>query len=423
MILHTLEQAKKARNVSRVIVATDDERIVKIIEASGNEVVLTSGAHQSGSDRIAEVAARLPENSIIVNVQGDEPLISPRTIEKAVEALLVESGKWKVESESGQKTRSSPLSTHNSFEMATTCEPIDDIDDVLSPDVVKVVTDKNDFALYFSRLPVPFPREAVQRHGTLREALRNEPHLLSLYRKHTGLYAYRREFLLKFTRLAQTFLEKTEMLEQLRALENGARIKVVEVAESSIGVDNREDFERVRSIIERQKIVYREAKVEDIPQIARVHVESWRKSFAGIVPQAFLDQMSIEKRAQAFEERFFRDTFYKMFVAESLENGIVGFASFGAARDEKPFDAELYAIYFLPEFQRKGIGGALFKACQREISANGLNSMYLVSLDVSPYRVFYEKMGGRIVGEGTHDLGGVAHKTVIYGWPGVRENL
>ena len=231
LILHTLGQAKKAKNIDETIVATDDERILRIIKESGNEAVLTSTNHQSGSDRIAEVAAALPEDSIIVNVQGDEPTIQPATIDSAVAAMLEEGG----------------------ADIATTCEKIEDYRDVLSPDVVKVVTDVNGFALYFSRSPVPFPREAVKRHGTLENALQSEPGLISTFRKHTGLYVYRREFLLKFTRLAQTNLEMTEMLEQLRALENGARIKVVEVAESSIGVDTREDFERVKEILENPK--------------------------------------------------------------------------------------------------------------------------------------------------------------------------
>ncbi len=228
LILHTLEQAKKARNIDKVIVATDDERILHLIKESGNEAVLTSIYHQSGSDRIAEVAEVLPAGSIIVNVQGDEPVISPTTIESAVEAILKD----------------------ETAEIATTCEKITDHRDVLSPDVVKVVTDKNGFALYFSRSPIPFPREAVKKHGTIENALQKEQQLLALFRKHTGIYVYRREYLLKFTKFEQTILEKTEMLEQLRALENGARIKVVEVAESSIGVDTAEDFERVREILE-----------------------------------------------------------------------------------------------------------------------------------------------------------------------------
>jgi 3-deoxy-manno-octulosonate cytidylyltransferase (CMP-KDO synthetase) len=226
LILHTLEQTKLARNVSRVIVATDDERILRVVADSGNEVVITSESHQSGSDRIAEVAENLPEDSIIVNVQGDEPLISPRTIEKAVDALLQD----------------------ESVMMATTCERIENYRDILSSDVVKVVTDENGFALYFSRSPIPFPRDSVKKYGTLEKAFREDPDLISNFRKHTGIYVYRREFLLKFTKLPQSNLEKLEMLEQLRALENGVKIKVVEVSESSIGVDTEEDLERVKQI-------------------------------------------------------------------------------------------------------------------------------------------------------------------------------
>ncbi|MBA3784391.1 MAG: 3-deoxy-manno-octulosonate cytidylyltransferase [Acidobacteria bacterium] len=400
LILWTVEQAKKAKNVSRVIVATDSEEILRVVEESGSEAVLTAENHQSGSDRIAEVAEILPENSIIVNVQGDEPLISPTTIEKAVNAILQD----------------------DSIEMATTCEPIHDIKDVLSPDVVKVVTDENGFALYFSRLPIPFPREAVKKHGNLEIALREEKNLISLYRKHTGLYVYRREFLLKYTRLKQTNLEKTEMLEQLRALENGGRIKVIEVSESSIGVDTREDFERVRQVLKAEKIVYRKANVEDALAVAKVHVESWHKSFAGIVPQEFLDNLTVEKREQAFRQRF-GEANHKMFVAETAKDGIIGFADFGAARESNfAFEAELYAIYLLREFQGKGIGENLFKLCQKEMSANGFNSMYLIALEVSPYKSFYEKMGGKIVGRGNHFLSLVEYKTVTYGWKNLREN-
>ena len=157
-------------------------------------------------------------------------MISAGTIEQAVEAILKD----------------------ETIDIATTCEPVDDAKDVLSSDVVKVVTDENGFALYFSRSPIPFPREAVKKHGSLESALQNDSGLLSLFRKHTGLYVYRREFLLKFTRMPQTDLEKTEMLEQLRALENGAKIKVVEVATSSIGIDTKEDFERVKAMLEKR---------------------------------------------------------------------------------------------------------------------------------------------------------------------------
>ncbi len=230
LIIRTIEQAKKARNVDRVIVAADDERILNAVRENGYEAVLTSIKHQSGSDRIAEVAALLPENSIIVNVQGDEPLLPRDSIEAAVEAVL----------------------SDDSIQMATVCELIDHIEDVLSPNVVKVVLDKNNFALYFSRSPIPFPREAVIKYGSLENALRANRNLISQFRKHTGLYVYRREFLLKYTKSFQADLEKSEMLEQLRALENGTWIKVVETREGSIGVDTIEDFQRVKMILEKQ---------------------------------------------------------------------------------------------------------------------------------------------------------------------------
>jgi len=400
LILWTIEQAKKVHNVSRVIVATDSEEILGIVQESGNEAVLTSENHQSGSDRIAEVAETLPENSIIVNVQGDEPLIHPSTIEKAVEEILQD----------------------GSIQMATTCEPIHDIKDVLSSDVVKVVTDEGNFAIYFSRSPIPFPREAVKKYGSLGNALRECKDLLSLYRKHTGLYVYQREFLLSYTKMPQTNLEKTEILEQLRALENGARIKVVEVAESSVGVDTPEDFERVRQILEREKITYRKAAAADALAVARVHVESWRKSFAEIVPQEFLDNMTIEKREQTFRQRF-DEADYQMFVAETASNEIVGFADFGKAREGGfDFEAELYAIYLLYEFQGKRIGENLFRLCQNEMISGGVNSMYLMALAVSPYKSFYEKMGGQVVGRGNHFLALVEYETIIYGWNNLRKS-
>lgn len=232
LIVWTVEQAEKAANVARVIVATDSREILKIVEENGHEAILTAETHQSGSDRIAEVSETLLENSIIVNVQGDEPLIDPTTIERAVEAVLRDA----------------------SIQMATTCEFFHDVEDVLSADVVKVVMNADNFAVYFSRSPIPFPREAVKQYGSLENALRTETDLIRQFRKHTGLYVYRREFLLRYTKLNQSTLEKIEMLEQLRALENGARIKVIEVGGSSIGVDTLEDFEKVKRIIEGRQI-------------------------------------------------------------------------------------------------------------------------------------------------------------------------
>ncbi len=189
---------------------------------------MTSPDHRSGSDRIAEVAQNLPEGSIIVNVQGDEPLISPDTIDAAVNALIDDPD----------------------ADMATTCEPIESLSELLNGNNVKVVVGEDGYALHFSRSPMPWPREASLKYGgDPNQAIEEEPELLSNFRKHTGLYVYRREYLLEFTKLPQTRLEKIEMLEQLRALENGAKIKVVEAAAKSIGVDTEEDLQLVEQLM------------------------------------------------------------------------------------------------------------------------------------------------------------------------------
>jgi 3-deoxy-manno-octulosonate cytidylyltransferase (CMP-KDO synthetase) len=223
----------EARNVARVIVATDDKRIVDAVRFLGCEAVMTRPDHASGTDRLAEVAETLDDAEIIVNLQGDEPLVSPQTIERAIEA-----------------------SDDESVGIVTTWEAIETAADVLNPDVVKVVVDSSGRALYFSRLPVPYPREAVRKHVTLETALRNEPGLLGQFRKHTGLYVYRRKVLLEFTRWPQSDLEKIESLEQLRALERGVKIKAIEASTPSIGVDTREDLERVRASIQKEHLEF-----------------------------------------------------------------------------------------------------------------------------------------------------------------------
>jgi 3-deoxy-manno-octulosonate cytidylyltransferase (CMP-KDO synthetase) len=227
MIVRVCERALAATNVSRVLVATDDERIRDAVSAAGYEALMTRADHASGSDRLAEAVAALEEDfDIIVNVQGDEPLISPRTIERAVAALQ-------------EDTEAA---------CATTCEMVGSAGDVLSADVVKVVSDGRGHALYFSRSVIPYPREAVRKFGSLAAAFEAEPALLGVFRKHTGLYAYRRAFLLEYARWPQSALERAESLEQLRMLEHGARIRVVETDETSIGVDTPEDLERVRAL-------------------------------------------------------------------------------------------------------------------------------------------------------------------------------
>jgi len=226
MILRVVNRAKQSALIDRVIVATDDQRVFQTVVNAGEEAMMTSPDHPTGTDRLAEVAAQL-DAEIIVNVQGDEPLIEPATIDAAIEPLLAD----------------------QSIVMSTTCEPIGSAEDALKSNVVKVAIDHNGFALYFSRHPIPFPRLAALEHGTIGAALEAQPELLKLYHKHTGLYAYRRDFLLTYAKLPSTPLEQIEALEQLRALEHGYRIKVVEVAHRSIGVDTPEDLELARRLI------------------------------------------------------------------------------------------------------------------------------------------------------------------------------
>ena len=226
LIVCVAERARSASTVSRTIVATDDTRIADAASAAGFDVVMTRADHKTGTDRIAEVAHNLRAD-IIVNVQGDEPLIDPATIDRAVNALL--------DDEAAQ--------------MSTTFESIEDAADVLSPSVVKITFDKDNHATNFSRNPIPFPNQAVEKHGSIEAALRQEPALLFNFKKHTGLYAYRREFLLEFTRWPQSENEARESLEQLRALDRGVKIKVVEAASPSVGVDTEEDLERVRTMM------------------------------------------------------------------------------------------------------------------------------------------------------------------------------
>ncbi|HZH29438.1 MAG TPA: GNAT family N-acetyltransferase [Pyrinomonadaceae bacterium] len=163
-------------------------------------------------------------------------------------------------------------------------------------------------------------------------------------------------------------------------------------------------------------ISFREATVSDCPSVARVHVQSWKESFAGIVPQIFLDKMSVEQRARAFEAGFSADS-YKMYVAEAAGRGVVGFADFGEPRElVDKYEGELYAIYLVSEFQRKGIGERLFNLGVDFFIGRGKSSMYLLALEASPYRLFYEKMGGRVVGKKQVEIEGVTYGELVYGW-------
>jgi 3-deoxy-manno-octulosonate cytidylyltransferase (CMP-KDO synthetase) len=230
MICLVVERALAAGNVDRAIVATDDQRIFNAVNSAGYEAVMTRRDHTSGTDRVAEIAATLADVEIVVNVQGDEPLISARTIEDAVREL-----------------ENDPQAG-----IVTIWESMGSAADVLNPDVVKIVIDDRGRAIYFSRSPVPYPRDAARKHGTLVNALQNEPALLATFRKHTGLYVYRRDVLLEFTNWPQAELERLESLEQLRALAHGVEIKAIEASSRSIGVDTASDLERVRSIVEEE---------------------------------------------------------------------------------------------------------------------------------------------------------------------------
>ena len=212
MIEHVYRRAASAATVSRVIVATDDLRVADAVQRFGGEVRLTRSDHTSGTDRLAEVAATL-DCDIIMNVQGDEPLIDPRALDEAI----------------------TPFSVDPSVQMTTLYSRIVDPAELTDPNIVKVVIDRAGFALYFSRAAVPYVRDP--RGGWS-----------PLY-KHIGLYGYRRSALLVLAALEPTPLERTESLEQLRALEHGIRIKAVETAYDSIGVDTPADLEQVRRLI------------------------------------------------------------------------------------------------------------------------------------------------------------------------------
>lgn len=236
MVCWVAERASAANRVTRVIVATDSQEILDVVTTAGFEAVMTDVNHRSGTDRIAEVAAKLEDAEVIVNIQGDEPLIAPETIDRAVDQMIDE------------------IVNSSTVGIVTTWEPISCLGEILDASVVKVVAGDNDVALYFSRSPMPFPRDATARYGGPDEAIENEPELLSHFRKHTGLYVYRRDVLLEFARWPQTRLEIFEGLEQIRALEHGVKIRVVRAHTSSTGVDTPEDLESVRKLITDEKL-------------------------------------------------------------------------------------------------------------------------------------------------------------------------
>ena len=215
MVQRVYEQAKLAQTVHRVLVATDDQRIVDAVQAFAGEARMTRSDHRTGTERIAEVAAHEP-GDVFVNVQGDEPLIDPVAIDTAVAALLEDPP----------------------AQIATVATPIRHVPDIMDPNVVKTVLDFDYNALYFSRAPIPWVRDTQQK-------------IHVRYWKHLGLYVFQREALLEYPTFPQGELEKIEQLEQLRWLENGWKIRVAEVEHDAVSVDVPEDVTRVEKLLQK----------------------------------------------------------------------------------------------------------------------------------------------------------------------------
>ena len=211
VVQHVYERACRARKLDQVFIATDDARIADAVQAFGGQSVMTSTKHASGTDRIAEAVSGL-DVDVVVNIQGDEPFISPRAIDQTFE----------------------PFESQPDLDMTTLMLPITEESELRDPNVVKVVVDRQGYALYFSRSLIPHPRRQAQRSA----------------RQHIGLYAYRKDFLLQFAKLPTGELEQTEALEQLRALENGHRIRVIEAEDySGVSIDTREDLCRAARLL------------------------------------------------------------------------------------------------------------------------------------------------------------------------------
>ena len=220
MIQHTYESVLKSKLINEVVIAVDDEKVAKVARNFGAKVIVTPKNILTGSDRVAYAAKELTQAKIIVNIQGDEPFIPATMVDQAIEPLLFD----------------------KSINVSTLAKKIDYVQELKSPSVVKVVFDYQNFALYFSRSPIPFVRDARTNTEKIQ--------LAEIY-KHIGLYVYRKEWLLKFSQFQPTDLEQIEKLEQLRMLENGFKIKIVVTEFESISVDTPEDLDRARRYYQR----------------------------------------------------------------------------------------------------------------------------------------------------------------------------
>lgn len=216
MVEWVYKRALKSK-LDSVVIATDDERIVKEVKSFGGNVILTRKDHLNGTSRIAEVCETYNDYDVIVNIQGDEPLIEPDMINSIIDSFIKD----------------------NTIPMSTLKYKLTDMAEIENPNAVKVVTDKNDFAIYFSRSVIPYPRNLN----------------IDNYYKHVGIYGYKREFVMEYAKMLSTPLELSESLEQLRVLENGYKIKVLETPYKIIGVDTQEELERVREYITKNNIV------------------------------------------------------------------------------------------------------------------------------------------------------------------------
>ena len=229
MIQRVYEGVCQSRLVDKVVVATDDRRIFDTVQRFGGHATMTSPAHPTGTDRIAEVARKVKAD-IVVNVQGDEPLIRGEIIDKAIRPLIKDPG----------------------IPMATLAATLENVSDWLNPNVTKAVVDRQGFALYFSRSPIPFP-QGLEMGQLFSDPLIRDGVLLKGVLKHIGLYVFRRDFLLRFARMKPTRLETLEKLEQLRAIENGYRIKVTPVDYLPLHIDTPADLPKVLSYLSRQR--------------------------------------------------------------------------------------------------------------------------------------------------------------------------
>jgi len=213
VIQRVYEQCLKVKNIDGVYIATDSSEIEEVCRSFTNHIILTKSSHQSGTDRIGEAVAGI-DCDIIVNVQGDEPFIDPNLIEELVHSF-----------------------DHDQVSMASAMSKIENIKDLQDPNVVKVVVDTQNNAIYFSRAPIPFPRDHQEIIYSNEELKKHN------FFRHIGIYGYQKDFLAKYIKMEQTNLEKLEKLEQLRVIENGFKIKMIEAASSLIGIDTQEDYE------------------------------------------------------------------------------------------------------------------------------------------------------------------------------------